>query len=75
MYEKNDSSLFFTCSLIEKLGRTLHLERGKVASALGEKGLGIIYSHADVFHCEPVEKVADDIINEFDLSSGDYDNV
>lgn len=32
-----DSSLFFTCSLIELLGRMLHCKRGEVVSALGEK--------------------------------------
>ena len=35
----------------------------------------IIYEHADVLHCEPIEKVADDAIGEFGLTAGDYDNV
>lgn len=75
MEKRNDSALFFTCSLIEQLGRTLHRSRGDVAAALGEAGVRTIYDHADVFHCEPIEKVADDAIGEFGLTAGSFDNV
>lgn len=75
MCKKNNSALFFTCSLIEQLGRNLHAERGEIARALGEKGVGAIYEHADVLHCEPIEKVADDAAEEFSLQDGNYDNV
>lgn len=70
-----DSALFFTCSLIEQLGRMLHCKRGEVVSALGEKALNAIYDHADVLHCEPLPKVAEDVIAEFSLHSGSFDNV
>ncbi len=75
MYKKNDSALFFTCSLIEQMGRTLHLERRKIVESLGETGINMLYRNADILHCEPIEKTADDVIEEFALSSGDYDNV
>ena len=75
MGKRNDSALFFTCSLIEQLGRTLRKRRGDVAAELGENGVRIIYEHADVLHCEPIEKVADDAIGEFGLTAGEYDNV
>ena len=75
MCKRNNSALFFTCSLIEQLGRSLHAERGAVASALGAKSIGAIYDHSDVLHCEPIEKVADDAIEEFGLQSGGFDNI
>ena len=75
MGRKNDSALFFTCSLIEQLGRTLHRRRSDIAAELGDAGLRAIYDHADVLHCEPIEKVADDAIGEFGLTAGSYDNV
>lgn len=75
MARKNDSALFFTCSLIEQLGRSLHVKRGDVVTALGESGIRTIYDHADILHCEPVEKVADDAIGEFGLTAGSCDNV
>ena len=75
MCKRNNSALFFTCSLIEQLGRSLHAERGKVVEALGRKGIGAIYEHADILHCEPIERVADEAADEFSLLSGGYDNV
>lgn len=34
-----------------------------------------IYKYADVFHCEPIEKVADDFIQKDNISDGNYDNL
>lgn len=75
MSKRNNSALFFTCSLIEQVGRVLRMERGKIVEALGEPGVSAIYEDADILHCEPIEKVADDVIEEFSLLGGDYDNV
>lgn len=75
MCKKNNSSLFFTCSLIEQLGRDLHQKRGKVVSGLGIKGVSILLKNADILHCEPIVKVADDVAAEFGLQQDSYDNV
>lgn len=75
MCKRNNSALFFTCSLIEQIGRMLHAKRGNVAAALGERGVRAIYDYADVLHCDPIEKAADDAITEFSLPDGTYDNI
>lgn len=75
MCKRNNSALFFTCSLIEQIGRTLHAKRGAIAATLGEKGVQAVYNYADVLHCDPIEKAADDTITEFSLSGGSFDNV
>ena len=75
MCKRNNSALFFTCSLIEQIGRTLHARRGAVAAALGERGVRAVYDYADVLHCDPIEKAADDTITEFSLQGGSYDNI
>lgn len=75
MCEQDRNDLFFTCSLIEQLGRDLHAKRGEVARTLGLDGVRLIFDHADVFHCEPIIKVSDDIQREFSLVPGDFDNV
>lgn len=75
MCKRNNSALFFTCSLIEQIGRMLHARRGDVAASLGEKGVQAIYDYADVLHCDPIEKAADDTITEFSLQGGSFDNV
>lgn len=75
MCKRNNSALFFTCSLIEQIGRMLHAKRGNVAAALRERGVRAIYDYADVLHCDPIEKAADDTITEFSLPGGTYDNI
>ena len=34
-----------------------------------------IYDYSDVFHCEPIEKVAMEFIEEYQVQDGNYDNV
>ena len=69
-----DNSLFYTCSLVEFMGRATKNKRSDLIAKLG-KDINRIYSHADVFHCEPIEKVADDFIVRNDIQQGEYDNV
>jgi uncharacterized protein YcsI (UPF0317 family) len=69
---KNNNNLFYTCSLIELIGRITKNTRKDVVEYLGDD-LKRIYSHADVFHCEPIEKVADDFIGRNAVKKGDYD--
>lgn len=72
---ESDSALFFTCSLIEFIGRQQKLKRSDVVSALGENVLRRIYNYSDVLHCEPIAKCADDFITECGVPTGDFDNV
>lgn len=72
---KNNSALFYTCSLIEFIGRTQKLKRSEVINALGRETINRIYQYADVFHCEPIEKTADDFIEQYHIPTGSYDNV
>ena len=55
MAEKNNDRLFFTCSLIEFMGRRLKRSREEITDILGKERLERIYEYADVFHCEPME--------------------
>ena len=70
-----DNDLFFLCSLIEFIGRQQKLNRRDVVLSMGEKTLRRIYKYSDVFHCEPIAKVADEFIESCELKSGDFDNV
>lgn len=72
---KHDSALFYTCSLIEYIGRVQKLKRAAVVTALGEDTIRRIYRYADVFHCEPLEKTAADWITRRTLPEGSFDNV
>lgn len=70
-----DNDLFFTCSLIEFMGRRQKLQRKDVVSGLGDDALRRIYKYADVLHCEPIAQVADEYIALSGMEEGDFDNV
>jgi len=72
--EKNNNNLFYICSLIEYISRKTKNYRYDVVKQL-DKDLQRIYNYSDVFHCEPIEKVADDFIQRNNISCGKYDNV
>ncbi len=72
---KNNSALFYTCSLIEFIGREQKLKRSELVKLLGEKTISRIYRYADVFHCEPIGKTAADFIENCSIPQGDFDNV
>ena len=72
--EKNNNALFFTCSLIEYISRITNNRRSDIVNYLGSD-LKRIYDYADVFHCEPIEKVADDFIVRNKITNGEYDNI
>ena len=42
---------------------------------MGKKSIERIYRYSDVFHCEPIEKTADDFITRLNIPEGDFDNV
>ncbi len=72
---KNNSDLFYTCSLIEYIGRRQKQKRKDIVKLLGRETIKRIYRYADVFHCEPIEKTADDFINICNIPVGTYDNI
>lgn len=72
---KNNSELFYTCSLIEYIGRKQKQKRETVVKLLGRETIRRIYRYADVFHCEPIAKTADDFIHICNIPVGAYDNL
>lgn len=71
----NYNHLFYTCSLIEYIGRETRNLRSDVLDYLGERTVKRIYNYADVFHCEPIEKVAAEFIEQYQIPDGQFDNV
>ena len=74
MGKKNNNNLFFACSLIEFIGRKEKRTRCEVVDFLGKDRIQRLYEYADVFHCEPIEKVADEFAEESKITRGDFDN-
>jgi len=72
---KNDSALFYTCSLIEFISRLRHHKRSELVNLLGETIISRIYRNADVLHCEVIDSVADKFIEIANIPEGSFDNV
>ena len=70
-----NSSLFYVCSLLEYIGRLCKIERSKLVNQLGKNNIKRLYKDADTLHCEPIEKIADEVISIYNITSGDFDNV
>ena len=49
--------------------------RCEVTDYMGKNRIKRIYEYADVFHCEPIEKTADEFIEETNMTEGSFDNV
>ena len=70
-----ENDLFFLCSLIEYIGRKTKNERCLIVNALGKKELQHVYDYADVYHCENIDKVSDELIEKHYIMEGHYDNI
>lgn len=73
--EKMDNDIFFVCSLIDYIARKTKNERKTVVNAMAKEKLTHIYELADVYHCENIDKISDEIIEECNIKNGDFDNV
>ena len=72
---KKDNDLFYTCSLIDYISRKTKNVRSYVVNKLGKERLEKIYDLADVYHCDNIDRVCDDFIDEANIEQGNFDNV
>ena len=72
---QKDNDLFYTCSLIDYISRKTKNVRSYVVNKLGKERLEKIYDLADVYHCDNIERVCDDFIDEANIEQGSFDNV
>ena len=72
---RNDNDLFFTCGLIDYIARKTKNTRADVVNQLGKERLEKIYDLADVYHCDNIDRVSDDFIEEAHIKNGTFDNV
>ena len=72
---QKDNDLFYTCSLIDYIARKTKNTRAAVVNALGKERLERIYELADVYHCDNIDRVSDDFIEEAGIQAGTFDNV
>lgn len=73
--EEKRNDLFFVCSLIDYIARQTKNERKVVVNAIGKNKLAHLYDLADVYHCENIDKVTYDLVGEYYIPTGTFDNV
>lgn len=73
--DKKSNDLFFTCSLIEYIARKTKNRRSVVVNSLGRERIKKIYELADVYHCDNIDRVSDDFIEEAAITEGNFDNI
>lgn len=72
---QKDNDLFFTCGLIEYIARKTRNVRSEVVNKLGRERISKIYDLADVYHCDNIDKVSDEFIEDADIVTGEFDNI
>ena len=73
--DDTESKLFYTCSLIEYIGRQTNNRRIDVVNALGKANVDRIYEYSDVFHSERIESVAAQWQERCNIQTGTFDNL
>lgn len=71
--ENND--LFYLCSLIEYISRKTKNTKKEIVTKIGKEGITKIYSLASALHVEPIEKISEEIIEEYNIMQGNYSNI
>lgn len=61
--------------LIEQVGRTSKNVRIDVLKCIGEKGVKKILELHDILHCLPLERLAIETIEEYNIPTGNFDNI
>lgn len=69
------NAVIFVCSLIEAIGRKSKNHRANIVQAMGINGISHQLRFADVNHCLPIDQVADEVIEEYQISDGNFDTV
>ena len=72
---KKDNDLFYVCGLIDYIARKTKNKRSYVVNQLGKKRLEKIYDLADIYHCDNIDQVSDEFIDEATIKNGIFDNV
>ena len=71
--DRKDNDLFFTCGLIDYIARKTKNTRSIVVEKLGKERLTKIYDLADIYHCDNIDKVSDDFIQDAEIKTGNFE--
>lgn len=71
---QEQNNLFYLCSLIEYIARKTENTKKEIVNSLGKEELNKIYTLAEAYHAEPIEKISDELIAKYNIEKGNYPN-
>ena len=74
MTEQEKDNIYFVCCMIEVIGRKTKNHRHDVIMYLRD-GLAHELEYADITHCLPLEQVAEEWIERYNIPDGSYDTL
>lgn len=75
MNDKRKDDIFYVCTLIEYISRETCNHRRDVIAYFDKNDLSRQLRLAEVNHCLSFEQVAEELIEEYNISNGDFDTV
>ena len=75
MTEKQRDDIYYVCSLIESIARKTKNHRQDVIRHFSKADVERQLRLAEVNHCLSFEQVADELIEDYGISDGDFDTV
>jgi hypothetical protein len=75
MNSKRKDDIFYVCTLIEYVARKTCNHRKEIISYFDKSDLSRQLRLAEVNHCLSFEQVAEELIEEYNISNGDFDTV
>lgn len=69
------NDLFYTASLIEFIGRKTTNTRRDIVATIGIDGITHLLQTASVNHCLSMEQVSTEVIEQYGITNGAFDNV
>ena len=69
-----ENALIYVCGLIEEIGRKTKNKRSMIVDSLDAR-LQNLYDYSDVYHCDSVKATAEELIAEYNIPTGTFDNV
>ena len=75
MTEKQKDDIYYVCSLIEFIARKTKNHRQDVIRRFSKADVERQLRLAEVNHCLSFEQVADELIEDYGISNGDFDTV
>lgn len=69
------NDIYYTASLIEYVGRKTKNHRSVIVRNLEIEGIQLLLDAAPENHCLPMEQVADELIEDYEIQNGSFDSV